>query len=366
MDMSRLRIAFLAGMLGQGGAEYQLYFIIKTLCELGCRPDVYTFSQGEFWETPIRDMGIKVISITEHGRISRVVKLVGYIKQGNYDYIHSQHFYTNLYAVIVSWICKTNCIGSIRNNTLSEVEGMGFLGWLSLMLPKYMAVNSYTGIENAKKFLRKSNTLIFLPNFVDTRNFIPNNSNKDNKIFKVLTVGTVWKPKRIDRVIEVAELISQRCENIVFEIVGDGDQYDTMVELAKSKNLLKSTVFFVGRSHNIASVYKSADMLLLTSDHEGTPNVVLESMACGLPVLASRVGDVPELLLDGITGFTVEKTDITKMAEIIELLSKNRQLCVSIGLRAREYVLNNYSKERLLDGLSKLYFPTTFTGSIHK
>lgn len=357
MDFKNLRIAFVAGILGQGGAERQLYCVIKTLCELGCHSDVFVFSQGEYWEAPIKELGVRVISITESSPIVRLKKLIGYINNGNYEYIHSQHFYTNLYAVFASWICHKKCIGSIRNNAISEVLGMGFFGWLSLILPSRLAVNSHTGIRNAQRFLRKQDSLLFLPNYVDSDFFSLHKLNKGNSIFKVISVGTVWKPKRVDRIIEIAEMISQRSRNIVFEIIGDGDEFEAMVALAKSKSLLNSTVFFKGRSNNIANEYGLADMLLLTSDWEGTPNVVLEAMASGLPVVASNVGDVPELLVDGVTGFSVEQSDTTKMAEIIEMLSKDKDLCVSIGQRAREFVMNNYSQKNLVERLTLLYFP---------
>ena len=96
---------------------------------------------------------------------------------------------------------------------------------------------------------------------------------------------------------------------------------------------------------------------MLTSDHEGTPNVVLEAMASGLPVIASMVGDIPRLVVDGETGYSIEKDDLERMAGCIEVLSKDKQLCVTMGKRAREYVLNNHSQENLAKRLTELYFP---------
>lgn len=355
-DLSGLRIAFLAGILKQGGCERQLYFMAKALCEAGCRPDVFSFDQGEYWEAPLKDLGIRVVSITEKSRIARLKKLQTCINQGNYDYLHSQHFYTNLYALAVSLFRNTRCIGSIRNDAISEVNGLGIMGWLSLILPPRMVANSYLGITNAKKFGRKPENIFFLPNFVDTDIFFPDKAKKDRDYFKVITVGTVWKPKRIDRVIEIAKRLHQRTQKkTIFEIIGDGDQLDDMIKLARSKGLLNSVVFFKGRLQDVAPVYQEADTLLLTSDHEGTPNVVLEAMASGLPVVASRVGDIPNLVVDGITGFSADRNDIEKIVDGIQTLSNNKELCMTMGERARAYVLSNHSQNNLTRRLTELY-----------
>jgi len=360
--MEKLRIAFLAYNLGQGGAERQLFYMVKTLVSQGCYPDVYSFYGGGYWETPLRELGIRVIAINERNKIVRLWKLVRLIKQGKYRYVHSQQFGLNLYAVVSSLFSGSSCIGSIRNNLISEVHTPDLfgLGWLSLLLPARIVSNSMKGMENAKKYLRNSKSIYFLPNMVDTEVFFPGESRKPDDTFKVITVGTVWKPKRVDRVLEVAEILKATGNErkIIFEIIGDGDELDAMINLAKSKGLLNSMVFFKGRSENIASEYRDANALLLTSDFEGTPNVVLEAMSSGLPVVASNVGDVPEIIADGETGFYIECGNIKKMAQRIAALSQDAVLCSKVGRQARDYILKNHSQAMLSQKLTALYRPS--------
>jgi len=342
--------------LGQGGAERQLFYIAKALIQQECFPDVFTFSEGGYWEAPLRELGVRVFSITERSKVARFKKFVNFIKRGNYQYIHSQQFCTNLYAVAASLLGNVKCIGSIRNNVISEIRDMGLMGWFSLILPMQIVANSKCGIENATQYFRNPKTIYFLPNVVDTDVFSPEALRNPTNLFKVVTVGTVWKPKRIDRVIEIAEILKQRAErNIIFEIIGDGDELNWMMALAKSKGLLDSMVFFKGRSGNVASDYRNADALLLTSDFEGTPNVVLEAMSSGLPVVASSVGDVSRIIKNGETGFFVEHQDLMKMANIIEMLSQNPVLCSSVGRKARSYILENHSQVMLAQKLTQLY-----------
>jgi glycosyltransferase involved in cell wall biosynthesis len=356
--MEKLRIAFLAYNLGQGGAERQLFYIARALVEQGCHPDIFTFHQDGFWEGPLCNLGLRVVSINERRKTAKLRKFAKYVSLGNYHFVHSQQFCTNLYAVAASLICSINCIGSIRNDVISEVRDpdLGVLGWFSLILPAQMVANSRLGIENAKKYLRNPKSIHFLPNVVDTSVFFPCKSRNQSDPFKIITVGTVWKPKRIDRVIEIANILKHRAKRkIIFEVFGDGDQLDIMINLARSRELLDSVVFFRGRSGDIASNYRQADALLLTSDHEGTPNVVLEAMSSGLPVIASRVGEIPEIIADGENGFSVEREDMTKMADIIEALSGDRNLCLSIGTKARELMVASYSPARLAERLAEIY-----------
>ena len=357
-DLSKVRIAFIAGMLKQGGCERQLYFMIRNLRDLGCHPDVYTLDQGSYWEEPLKKLGVQVISIMDGGRIAKLKKLKQYIRLGNYDYVHAQHFYTNLYAMAACFLEKPTSIGSLRNDAISEVKGMGFMGWLSILLPQKIVANSYQAKINAKKFLR-SKDIYYLPNYVDTDTFSPNKIKKTRDYFKVITVGTVWKPKRIDRVIEIASILKQKQMNSIrFDIIGDGFEMENMIQLAKSKGVLGETLTFKGRSNEMIKEYREADMLLLTSDQEGTPNVVLEAMACALPIIATRVGEIPQIVIDGKTGFSAGKDDIQYMAEMIILLSQNPEKCASMGKLGREYVSINHSQKKLTDSLMEIYTPS--------
>ncbi len=351
-----LRVAFIAGILGQGGAERQLFNIIASLKSKKVDIDLYCFETGGFWIDPIEKLEVKIICIPGKTRIHRLLSLITHIRNGQYDFIHSQHFYTNLYAFAAGLICKVNSIGSIRNDVISEVNGMGIMGWLSLWLPTKLASNSHAGIRKAIQLSRRPENIFFLPNFIDTKVFYPNLNRERNSVFRVIVVGTIWKPKRIDRVIDIAAIISKRSnKKIVFDIFGDGDLLSFCTAYAESKNVLNSTVYFKGRTNNIAEEYRLADVLLLTSDYEGTPNVILEAMASGLPVISTPVGDIPEIVIHGSTGYVTNFDETEKMVEYIEILADNPQKCINMGNRARMFVCESYSLTRLQEGLSKLY-----------
>ena len=130
-----------------------------------------------------------------------------------------------------------------------------------------------------------------------------------------------------------------------------------MKELAKSKSLLDFTIHFYGRTPNISLQYRLSNVLLLTSDYEGTPNVVLEAMASGLVVILISVGDVPNIIEHGLTGFLVDRNSIYEMADYIDFLAENPQICDEMGMAARLLVSEKYGIRKLREALVKLYSP---------
>jgi glycosyltransferase involved in cell wall biosynthesis len=106
---------------------------------------------------------------------------------------------------------------------------------------------------------------------------------------------------------------------------------------------------------NLAPVYREADVLVLTSDWEGTPNVVLEAMACALPVVATAVGGVPEIVLDEDTGFLVPPGDDFALDQALRRLIELSGLRRQMGAHAREYVLARHAVARLPERLVTLY-----------
>lgn len=112
---------------------------------------------------------------------------------------------------------------------------------------------------------------------------------------------------------------------------------------------------FLGRRSDVFAVLKAADVFLLTSSHEGMPNAVMEAMYAGLPVVASRVGGVPDLVLDGVTGFLHEPGDTEGMSQSLSRLLLDTSLRDQMGAAGRERILSLYTVERLADTLTDVY-----------
>src|SRR5213593_4389041 len=133
-DLAGMKVSFVAGTLGQGGAERQLFYMVKALVETGARPRVLCLTRGEFWEERITSLGVPVTWVGERpSRLARTRAIVAELKRERPDILQSQHFYTNLYVVAAARVLGVREIGAIRCNAAWEVSDLGdTLGRLSL------------------------------------------------------------------------------------------------------------------------------------------------------------------------------------------------------------------------------------------
>jgi glycosyltransferase involved in cell wall biosynthesis len=137
-------------------------------------------------------------------------------------------------------------------------------------------------------------------------------------------------------------------------VVGDGPERATAETLALELNL-GGNLTFLGPRDNVQSLLAEADMLVLSSQDEGFPNVLLEAMAARLPVVATPAGDAKFVVDNGISGYVVPFDDVEQMAERMVLLAKSPELRRLMGDAGRHRVEEFYSFERFADKLLSMY-----------
>ncbi len=164
-------------------------------------------------------------------------------------------------------------------------------------------------------------------------------------------IGRVTQIKRPDRFLDVVSEIKKRGVDLDFFIAGDGELLDMCRERIKQEDL---PVTILGWQSDIERVLSSADMVVLTSDNEGTPLSLIQAGMAGLPVVTTSVGSVPEVVLDGVTGI-VTGLDVQEMAAALEKLVNNKVLRSKLGAAAQEFTLSNFGVKRLVHDHEELY-----------
>ena len=140
-------------------------------------------------------------------------------------------------------------------------------------------------------------------------------------------------------------------------IVGDGPERESLLRLASQLGIEKR-VTLAGFQGDTKPYYAMATLVAVPSYSEGSPNVVLEGMAAGLPVAANRVGGVPEILEEGITGLMVPAHDPRAMAQAIGRLLSDSELRARLGSAARKRALTDYTPEAYHRKLVEFYRET--------
>jgi len=175
----------------------------------------------------------------------------------------------------------------------------------------------------------------------------------------VVSVGRITAIKRPDRLIAVARALSRSVPGVTFVICGGGDRLEETMCAAADLDCVR----FLGWRQDLADIYAAADVALLTSDNEGTPVSLIEAGLAGVPAVATGVGSVPDVVLDGVTGLLTgrrlgqadEQSIVDELAANVCRLLTNEALRHHMAGAARAVAGARFSPERLVADTDRLY-----------
>jgi glycosyltransferase involved in cell wall biosynthesis len=205
--------------------------------------------------------------------------------------------------------------------------------------------------------IRRDN-IICIPSGVDLSRFDSTSIfQMSHKGFHVMYLGAHGQANALDVLIKGAKIVqNQGYRDIHFVLIGDGPESRTLRALARRLSI-EDRVEFVGRVPHIRALQyiAAADVFSLPSWSEGFGIVYLEAMACGKPVIACR-GEGPEdFVQHGKTGLLVKPRDVDSLVEALDFLLSNPEEAWAMGERARKVVLENYTWEKNVEKIVKLY-----------
>jgi len=168
--------------------------------------------------------------------------------------------------------------------------------------------------------------------------------------FRILCVARFEEVKGHTYLVEACKLLRQRGTAFECHLIGDGPLVSRIEKQIRRAGLQDTIRLVGGRPHpEVIEELRQADVVVLATapttngKHEGIPNALKEAMACGLPVVASFVGGIPELVEDGRTGILVPPRDAAALANALQRLNDDRVLCCRLGCAAREKVAREFN-----------------------
>ena len=202
--------------------------------------------------------------------------------------------------------------------------------------------------------------ILYVPTRVDVGVFSPKTNQYDvdkNKTAHLLFIGNLVPLKGVNYLIDALEIVFKKFDNIKLLIVGDGPQKSNLMQYSHEKKLAH-IIDFVGRiPHNtVPTFFDKGVVFILPSLTEGMPRVILESMACGVPVIASSVGGIPELIEHNKTGLLFAPTDVLGLSQSILKLLTDEKLRYHIITNGYAFVTSNFSHSVGITKMVDMYY----------
>jgi glycosyltransferase involved in cell wall biosynthesis len=338
-------VAVLIGQLAQGGSERQLYMFLAHCDRTRWTPTVYVSGQLGFWEGPIRALGIPVVLLVGH-RVAKMRQLRAACAAQGATCLFSWSSYTNPFglALLGTGIRR---VGSYRNAMFADLPTRlrSIWAWASLAGISAAVCNSRDTFEqlSSRRALRPKAT--YVPNGVEApspsevaalRAQWRSRLGLQEDTVLIMGVGRLASQKRFDRFLDIIDKV--KTDGPVQAVIAGADlgcrcDLERQIEGLGLDNIVR----LIGTVPDARELICAADIFLLTSDHEGTPNVILEAMAAGRPCVATRVNGVGELIEDGVTGFTATP-DASELARHVSRLVADPDLRRRVGEAARRAV----------------------------
>ncbi len=171
--------------------------------------------------------------------------------------------------------------------------------------------------------------------------------------FVVTAIGRLSTEKRFDLYLEACALIKERMPDARFMLVGGGKQQANLRTQATSLGL-GDTLVFTGLTRDMRGVYAATDLVMLTSDTEGTPHVLLEAMGSDIPTVATEVGGIPEFITNGEQGLLVPQGDKESLADAAQRIHDDPVLRAKLVEGGRA-VASQFTVEHMVEGVDAVY-----------
>jgi glycosyltransferase involved in cell wall biosynthesis len=167
-------------------------------------------------------------------------------------------------------------------------------------------------------------------------------------------VSKLWEGKGHHVLIEAFKLVREKIKDAKLVIVGEGYLYDELFRMVDT-NGLRESVLFTGFQMDVSEIIATFDVAVLPSFFEGMGRVILEAMAMEKPVVASRVGGIPDLIDEGINGLLVRPGDVRELAHALEKVLSNKGLAKKMGREGRKRIQAQFSADIMVLSIEKLY-----------
>ena len=365
MDLVKLRsqipvAIFLTGF-EPGGTERQMSELIRRLDPARFRVHVACFHRDGAWLSRVVERSASVVEFPIQGfarpaTAARLAAFVRWCRRERIAVVQTCDLYANIFGLPGAFLAGVPVrIGSRRELNPDKTPGQIQLQRQAYRCATKVVANSTAARTILEQEGLATGSIAVIPNGVDLAAFPERTRDAMTRpVRSIITVANLRSEKNHETLIGAAALLVRDFPDLEFQIVGSGPRRQELEALASARGL-QQHVRFLGHREDVAALLHAADIFVLPSRSEAFPNGVIEAMAAGLPVVASAVGGLLDLVEDGRTGVLVQPGDPEQLAAALRRLVTDRSFASQIAAAARAHISQRYSFDRMVQAFEELY-----------
>ena len=306
---------------------------------------------------------IRIPNLYSFATLHAASRFASWLRQSNIEVVHTHDLYTNIFAAPAARLGSSAAVIASRRWWYDAPRpGLVTLNRLSNLFAHRVLANS----AGVARLLQTEEhvpvgKVLEIPNFLEERAFrlLPEQELKAQRQAwgvppDAFTVGTVARLAPVKNQEMLLRAVARLGSTVHLVLVGDGPGRQSLEQLAAELGIGQRT-HFLGQLVHPVNVHQFFDVSVLCSRSEGFPNAVIEALAVARPVVATRVGGVPDIVADQSTGLLVEVDDIAGLSAAIQRLMDVPELAALLGTNGREKVRCCYHQSRVVAKLTSTY-----------
>lgn len=367
-----IKVLYIVDNLREGGSQRYVAELARFGNLFGINPHVCSFEEGGHFYNEIRDKNIPILfipvgKIQEISTFNVLLKLASYVRHHKIKIIHTFQTKANIIGTFVAWMTGIKVITSRRDIGDYSLRGSKKLEFFEKnvinRLTNLIMVNS-NAVLNAALINEgiRENKVRLIYNTVDLERFRADRDRKaarrnlglDDKTIVFGSVSGFRPVKGVDVLIRAASILSKKRQDFIVFIAGDGPERASLEQIAIQENV-SDRIRFLGHLTSVEELHPAFDVFVLSSRSEGCSNALLEAQSSGLPVIATKVGGNPELVLEGQTGILVPSDDPEALAAAMDHIGSDSDERLRLGRNARRFIETQFSQKIIHRQLGEMY-----------
>jgi glycosyltransferase involved in cell wall biosynthesis len=361
----RLRVVTLIDTISSaGGAERIAASVMMGLDPERFERTMCASRAAKSTASAVRAAGVKVVSLDRRsaGKVWEWRPLMSLLRRERIDILHSHLFGSNVWGSVLGRIAGVPVI--VAHEHSWSFEGQPARRFIDReVIARFADVIVAVSREDRRRMIEiegiDPSVVRFIPNGIAATPAIPSHDVRVEfgipaEAPVVAAVTVLRREKALDVLIDAAGLLAPGFPGLRVLIAGRGKDREALERYARERGL-DGTVAFIGLRRDVADLLASADVAVNSSDFEGSPLSVIEYLAAGKAVVATRVGGVPDIVEDGVHGLLVERRDPVALANALARLLRDPALRAEMGARGRARQQREFTLEAMIGRIEELY-----------